>query len=92
MEFNLLEDGGVEEEEGFPVVDAIVDTHRFALRAEANRDISVAFPPKLVGHTSGFVQAVLGHVLTRGKIRGLSKEVLRGPRVEGLVIDVRGRV
>jgi len=40
----------------------------------------------------GFVLPVLGHIFTRGKLRGLSKEVLRGPRVEGLVIDLRGRV
>jgi len=45
-----------------------------------------------VGHISGFVLPVLGHVLTRGKLRGLSKEVLRSPRVEGLVINLRGRV
>jgi len=35
---------------------------------------------------------VLGHILTRGKLRGLSKVVLGGPRVKGLVIDLRGRV
>jgi len=39
---------------------------------------------------SGFVFPVLGHILTRGKLRGLSKEVLRGTKVEGLVIDLRG--
>jgi len=39
---------------------------------------------------SGFIRPVLGHILTRGKLRGLSKEVLRGPRIEGLVIDSRG--
>jgi len=39
---------------------------------------------------SGFVFPVLGHILTRGKLRGLCKEVLIGPRLEGLVIDLRG--
>jgi len=41
-------------------------------------------------HVSSFVLPVLGHILAEGKLIGLSKEVLRGARVEGLVIDLRG--
>jgi len=35
---------------------------------------------------SGFIFPVLGHILTRGKLRDLNKEVLRGPRVEVVLV------
>ena len=92
MEFYPLEDGGVKEEVWFPLVDAIINAHRLVLRAGANGNVSIALRPEHSSHVSSFALLMLGYILIRGELRGLSKEVLRGPRVEGPVIYLGRRV
>jgi len=92
MKLDPLENGGVEEEEGFPVVCAFISAHGFTLRARLNGHLCVALPPKHAKQVSGLILPMLHHILTGGESGGLSKEVLRGPRAEGSVIYFGRRV
>jgi len=80
-EFDLLEDGAVEEEKYFPVVGAIVSAHKLTLRTGLNGYVRIAFSPKHATHTSGLVLPMLYHIPARGKRGGLGKKFVRGPRV-----------
>jgi len=80
-EFYLLEDSGVEEEEGFPVVGAIISGHRFTLRAWPNGYIYITFFRKDAAHTGSLVLPVLYHVSTGSERGSLGKEFVRSPWV-----------
>jgi len=78
MEFDPLEDSGVKEKEGFPVVRVIISAHGFTHSTGLNGHICVALPPKHTKEASNFVLPMLHHVLTRGEGGGLSQKVARG--------------
>ena len=81
MEFDPLEDGGVEEEEEFPIVGAIINAHRLTLRARSNEYIRITFSPKHTTDTGSLVLPVLYHIPAGSERGGLNKEFVRSPRV-----------
>jgi len=92
VEFNPFDKGGIQEEEGFPVVSTIISAHGFTLRAGTNQNIRVALSPKYPSLAARLFVLMLPYILAGGESGDLDEEFSGGPRVEGFVINVGRRV
>jgi len=81
----------VEEEEWLPVVEAVINANKFTSCTRANGDVGIMFSPERSTFKVGFTIQVSLPVSKSGNGGGFSKKVIRGPGVQGLIVDARRR-
>jgi len=92
VKFDLLEDFGVHEEEGFFRVCAIIDAYRFAFPTRLDRDIHIVFPPEYTKLIIRLVFLIGLYVFVGGYLGSFSHEVIISPMIDGSVINGGKRV